>query len=89
MPGKLLRRVLLFGILIGLVVGTFYIVRFLVIAWMWASILYGRDFMDASAKNAVFGRKWDQRLIWPTFQDHPKFALDASGNWAAPRLRVV
>jgi hypothetical protein len=51
MPGKSLRRVLLFGILIGLVVGTFYIVRFLVIAWMWASILYGRDFMDASAKN--------------------------------------
>jgi hypothetical protein len=51
MRRKLLRRVALSATLIGRGVGTFYIVRFFIMAWMWSSILYGRDLMGASAKS--------------------------------------
>ncbi|HEU0157008.1 MAG TPA: hypothetical protein VFQ82_13120 [Stellaceae bacterium] len=47
----MLKRAILCGAAAGLGVVLFYAIRFLIIAWMWSSILYGRDFMDASAKN--------------------------------------
>lgn len=46
-----MKRLIWCGGLLVLTVALFYLVRFLIIAWMWSSILYGRDLMDASAKN--------------------------------------
>jgi hypothetical protein len=49
---RLVKRVIVSTVLIGLAVGAFYLVRFAAIAVIWASILYGRDIMDASAINS-------------------------------------
>lgn len=46
------KRIILWGVLIGLTIGAFYLIRFITIAVMWASILYGRDIMDASIVNS-------------------------------------
>ena len=53
--GELRKKNILYagaiGVAVGLAVTLFYVIRFLIITWMWVSILSGRDFMDASAKN--------------------------------------
>jgi hypothetical protein len=46
-----INQALLCGLLIGLGIGAYYLVRYLIMIVMWANILYGRDLMDASAKN--------------------------------------
>jgi hypothetical protein len=38
--------------LITLCIAAFHVLRFIVVAIMWSNILYGRDLMDASAKNS-------------------------------------
>lgn len=49
--GKPIKRLLQGAALIALAIGAYYVLRFIVVAIMWANILYGRDLMDASAKN--------------------------------------
>jgi hypothetical protein len=52
MSRRLVKRVIISTVLMGLAVGAFYLIRFAAIAVMWASVLYGRDIMDASAINS-------------------------------------
>ena len=47
-----IKRAIQGAALVALAIGGYYVIRFVVVAIMWASILSGRDLMDASAKNA-------------------------------------
>ncbi|MGH7047877.1 MAG: hypothetical protein ACREE2_15975 [Stellaceae bacterium] len=49
---RVIRRATQGAALVALAIGTFYVIRFGLIAAMWVSILSSRDFMDAAATNA-------------------------------------
>jgi hypothetical protein len=48
---KPIKRLFQGTALIALAIGAYHVLRFIVVAIMWANILYGRDLMDASAIN--------------------------------------
>jgi hypothetical protein len=47
-----IKRAIQGAALVALAIGGYYVIRLVVVAIMWVSILSGRDLMDASAKNA-------------------------------------
>ena len=88
MSRKLVRRVVLSGVLIGIGVGTFYVVKFVVIAVMWVSILDGRDIMDASASNGrgdVVSAETDFFGV-PEHRSKTVINLKRAGDWFSTTL---
>lgn len=88
MSHRLAKRVILCGVLIAFGAGAFYIIRFLVVAWMWSSILYGRDLMDASATNARGDMATAETNFFgaPEHQSKTVVSLKRAGHWFSTTL---
>lgn len=85
---KLAKRAILWGVLVGLAIGAFYFIRFVAIAVMWASLLYGRDIMDASAINSRGDMATAETNFFgaPEHQSRTIINLKRAGHWFSTTL---
>lgn len=88
MSCKLLRRIIIVGLVVGLGAAGFYIIRFVAIAVMWASILYGRDIMDASAINSRGDTVTAETNFFGSPEDRSRtvITLRRAGRWFSTTL---
>ena len=74
--------------LVGLATGTFYLIKLVAIAVMWASILYGRDIMDTSTINSRGDKVTAETNFFgvPEHRSRTIVNLKRAGHWFSTTL---
>ena len=74
--------------LLAAITGAYYVIRFMVVAIMWANILQGRDLMDASAENGRGDVATAETNFFgaPEHRSRTVISLKRKGRWFSTNL---